>query len=115
MPRDIVIIAEDRPDPSEFFRVAAGDDPDLRVLTMARRTITQLCDDQGGAVLSIGPIELVQAPGEVDRLLPGVPAEAPVWWAEAWAPEGTRGEQGVRIARAVADRWHGVCVVQDIP
>lgn len=58
---------------------------------------------------------IVTKSGEVERLLPDPPAsiDYPVYWSEAWAPRFERGEPGIGILIALAERCGGVAIVQD--
>lgn len=53
--------------------------------------------------------------GELRRLAPEAVYRVPIpaAWTQAWAAGGEAGEDGVRVARLVAERCGGVCLVED--
>ncbi|MDR0417355.1 MAG: hypothetical protein LBH76_08630 [Propionibacteriaceae bacterium] len=114
MPRDIVITAASQPRLDGLIAVAADIDPRLTTRTIAHGAIVQLVDPDGQPVLSISvnAANHVRVPHEAARLIPGAP-DAPLWWIEAWAPQGERNGPGLRIARAYAETLNGHCHTPD--
>ena len=115
MPRDILILTNTEPDATAFVRAGARLNADLRVRTIDDGAVTELCDEGGDAVLSIGRPEWMENPSEVERLAPSAVGRisAPVWWIEAWAPWGKPGDPGVAVALEFAAELGGVCIVED--
>ena len=86
MTLDLIALCERQPDAGVMLAAARACGPSLRVNTIERGSLVQLCgvDDQCPLV-TIEGARLVQVPGEVQRLL-GVPdAPHPTWWVETRA------------------------------
>lgn len=133
MPREIVVLAPNPPDIAALVQAGAAVDPQLGMRTMGGGAVHQLCqvgEAEDVAVLSVQQPLAVDNGEEVARLLPGRAgrdlaaagvalraadgAPSPrLWWVEALAPWDARGEIGVAVARELASRLGGVCVVQD--
>lgn len=115
MPRDLLILTSTPPEVAQLITTAARIDGDLRLRTLDNRAVTELVNDDGIAVLSVGRPELMENPAEIERLVPEVAESvtAPVWWLDAWAPWGVKGELGVQVALEFAAALGGHCIVDD--
>lgn len=130
MPREIVILAPRPVTLEDVIRGAAAVDSDLFVRVIAHGAFTQLVNDDDQVIVSIGQPSLLRAPGEIERLLPGVPVspevldaargagpdsdpEALPTWTEAHAPLTEVGELGNAVCGSIAQYVGGTCVIQD--
>jgi len=113
MPRELLILSRTAPELGVFVDAGAAIAPDLRVRVLDGGAVTEVVDPRGHAVLSVQVPELVENPAEVARLAPWSSLSAPVWWTEAWAPWGERGDVGVAIARAFAEASGAQLSVED--
>ncbi|WP_336854920.1 hypothetical protein [Sinomonas albida] len=115
MPRDILILTNAEPDIAALVHAGNRVNGELRVRTIDDGAVTEVCDDDGNAVLSIGRPEWMQNASEIERLVPSAVGRVgvPVWWIEAWAPWGAPGDPGVAIALDLAAELGGFCVVED--
>jgi hypothetical protein len=102
---DVVALCEQQPDAGSTLAALQACGPALRVGMIERGSLVQLRDDRDRPLVTIEGPRLVQAPGEVERVL-GVPVAGPVWWVEARAvPEGA--EVARRFAAALLSQTGG--------
>ena len=115
MPRDIVVVTTRPPDATALVQAGLAVDPELGVRAVEAGAYVQLVDPDGQAVVSFGHPSRVEAADEIARLAPGAAERlgSPVFWTEAWAPWGPRGDPGVRVALGLAAALDGVCIVED--
>ncbi|KQO62222.1 hypothetical protein [Curtobacterium sp. Leaf261] len=115
MPRDVLILTKEAPRPEELVHAGVAIDGGLGMRTLDDEAVTEIIDEDGLAVLSVGRPELVEVQDEVLRLAPGLAdrISAPVWWTEAWVPWGAAGDRGMAIALQFAARLDGLCSVED--
>ena len=115
MPRDIVIVAPRAPLLAELVHVARAIDPSLFPVRAAEGAVVRLVGPALRPVLSVQYSLAVHTASELERLAPEAVGSValPASWTEAWAPWGDEGDTGVRIARALAERCGGVCIVED--
>lgn len=99
MSKDLVVLGRREPDVQwvteacgKVFRVHGGAWP------------VQLFDDVGRLVLTVESPVLVEAQGEIERLL-GVRADPPVWWVDVRAAADL--EDAAAIARELASELAG--------
>lgn len=86
---DIVALCRENPGPEVLLGAMRAAGPQLRVNTVDEAQLIQLYHEDGRLMLTTEGARLVQAGGEVRRLLgveEGVPN--PVWWVESRAPSG---------------------------
>ncbi|WP_405058950.1 hypothetical protein OG474_40350 [Kribbella sp. NBC_01505] len=100
MTYDLVALVDGRPSSKDVLAglMAAGED--LGVRAVSEGAVIQLCDEENNPLVSMEAPQLVQVPGEVERML-GVgigPIQTPVWWIEVRA-SATQG------ARELAERY----------
>lgn len=84
---DIVALCDEQPGPAATVAAMRAAGPRLRVDTDDDAQLVTLYHEDGRLLLTTEGARLVQAPGEVSRLLgicDGVPQ--PVWWVESRAP-----------------------------
>jgi hypothetical protein len=99
MTLDLVALCARQPDAGMTLAAMQACGPDLRLDTIERGSLVQLCDERERPLITIEGPRLVQVPGEVQRLL-GVPdAPHPTWWVEA------RAVSTVPEAAAIARRF----------
>ncbi|HZG91695.1 MAG TPA: hypothetical protein VEZ42_15890 [Pseudonocardia sp.] len=97
MTLDLVALCERQPDAAATLAAMQACGPSLRLNTIERGSLVQLCAPDERPLVTIEGPRLVQVPGEVQRLL-GVPdAPHPAWWVEARAV--TADPEAARIAR----------------
>jgi hypothetical protein len=85
MTLDLVALCERQPDAGTTLAAMRACGPQLRVDTIERGSLVQLCGEDERPLVTIEGPRLVQVPGEAQRLL-GVPdAPHPAWWVEARA------------------------------
>ncbi|MEE6286662.1 hypothetical protein V2J52_03215 [Georgenia sp. MJ173] len=117
MPREIVILSPSPPDAQALLRAGVAVDDTLRVRTLYNGSVHELCRGDGDgdtAVLSVYQPQDVSNPAELQRLLPDAPPMPdPLWWIEALAPWGAKGDIGVRLAYELSAQLGGACLVQD--
>jgi hypothetical protein len=127
VPREIVVITPVPVTTEELLLAAQEVDPTLRFRQVGGGAVVQLVDDAGSQpVLSVQQPSALRVPSEIERLLPAGSVPAPVRaavvaaaesgeavWLEALAPFDARGAVGVAVARRLAARLDGACVVQD--
>lgn len=127
MPREIVIITPVPVTTEELLLAAQEVEPTLRFRQVGGGAVVQLVDDADSApVFSVQQPSALRVPSEIERLLPAGSVPAPVRaavvaaaesggavWLEALAPFDARGSVGVEVARRLAARLDGACVVQD--
>lgn len=84
---DIVALCREQPGPEATMAAMRAAGPRLRVDTIDEARLVQLYHEDGRLMLTTEGARLVQAPGEVRRLL-RIDAEVPqpVWWVESRAP-----------------------------
>ncbi|MEU3209435.1 DUF6177 family protein [Nocardiopsis alba] len=103
MSYDVVALHADNPDLRTLTRALEDAGRDLRVRALAGGHLLRL-RDASGALLTLEPAQLIEAPGEVERLLdPDLAAGLPerCWWTEIRARPD---EAGREAAHRVADR-----------
>lgn len=83
---DLVALCEKQPDAGMTLAALQACGPSLRLNTVERGALVQLCDADDRPLVTIEGPRLVQVPGEVERLLGVTDAPHPVWWVEARAP-----------------------------
>lgn len=111
MTADVIALCRRQPDLPVLLAALLAAGPDLRTSPHPSGTVLYLLDERDRPLLAVeGPL-LVQAPGEVRRLLgPEVPVEEPVWWVETRAAS-SRSEAAVpiayRFAQALASQLDG--------
>jgi hypothetical protein len=100
MTYDLVALCERPPDAGTTIAAMHACGPDLRVDTVERGALVQLCRDDGAPLVTIEGARLVQVPGEAQRLL-GIADDlpCPLWWVEVRA---TALPEAPRIARRFA-------------
>ena len=100
MTYDLIALCERPPDTGTTLAAMHACGPDLRVNTVERGALVQLCTDDGAPLVTIEGARLVQVPGEAQRLL-GIDDDlpCPLWWVEVRAT-GLPGAP--RIARRFA-------------
>jgi hypothetical protein len=93
---DVIGLCARLPDVGTMLAALQAAGPHLHVDTQETGSLIQLCDNAGGVLVSIESPQLVQVPGEAERLL-GItePLAYPLWWVEARSP----GQAGAAIAR----------------
>jgi hypothetical protein len=103
---DVIALCRQRPELGELLGALRAAGPDLRVATHPSGTVLRLLDAEERPLLSVeGPL-LVQAPGEVRRLLgPKLPGIEPVWWVETRAVSGR--DEAVSVAYRFAEALAG--------
>lgn len=86
MTYDVIALCERPPDAGATLAAMAACGPGLRVDTVPRGALVQLCRDDGAVLVTIECARLVQVPGEAERLL-GIVDELPCpsWWVEVRA------------------------------
>lgn len=108
---DIVALCPEQPGPGALLAAMRAAGPRLRVNTVEDAKLIQLYHDDGRLVLTTEGARLVQARGEVRRLL-GFDADVPhpVWWVETRAPNGDPEavEAARRFTRALVATTGGV-------
>lgn len=88
MTLDLVALCAQQPDAGMTLAAMQACGPELRLNTIERSGLLQLCADDERPLVTIESPRLVQVPGEAQRLL-GVPdAPHPVWWVETRALAG---------------------------
>lgn len=97
---DAVALCREQPTTEMTLGAMSSAGESLRVRTVERGGLLQLCADDGHVLATIEGPRLVQVPGEVRRLLGIDVADLPhaVWWVETWAPSHSR--DGAAIAAA---------------
>lgn len=115
MPRDIVVVTTRPPDATALVQAGLAVDPALGVRAVEAGAYVQLVGADGSAVVSFGHPSRIESADEIARLAPGAAESlgAPVFWTEAWAPWGARGDAGVEVAIGLAAALDGVCLVED--
>jgi len=115
VPRDIVVVTSRPPDATALVQAGLAVDPGLGVRAVEAGAYVQLVAGDGSAVVSFGHPSRVESADEIARLAPGAAERlgTPVFWTEAWAPWGTRGDVGVAVALGLAASLDGVCLVED--
>lgn len=115
MPRDVLILTKEPPRPEVLVHAGVAIDGGLALRTIDDEAVTEIIDEDGLAVLSIGRPELVEVQDEIERLAPSLAGgiDAPVWWTEAWVPWGASGDRGMAIALRFAADLGGLCSVED--
>jgi hypothetical protein len=100
MTYDLIALCERPPDTGTTLAAMHACGPDLRVNTVERGALVQLCTDDGTPLVTIEGARLVQVPGEAQRLL-GIDDDlpCPLWWVEVRA---TGLPDAPRIARRFA-------------
>jgi hypothetical protein len=106
MTLDIVVLAADRPDPAAMLAGMIGRGGTLRV--RVNPGSLHVYDPSGPLLVSVETPVLVQAPGEVERLL-GTSAPVPLWWVDIRAAAHPPEAQTLarRIADELVQRYHG--------
>jgi hypothetical protein len=97
MTLDLVALCGRQPDAGMMLAAMQACGPQLRVNTIERGSLVQLCDDDERPLVTIEGARLVQVPGEVQRLLGVTDAPHPAWWVETRAV--ATDPQAPRIAR----------------
>jgi len=114
VPRDITILSPHGVDALDLATAARTVDESLGVREIDGGAAFQVFGGSGEAVLTVFGSEQVTVAGEIERLLPDPPALGlPVWWVDAVAPHGAKGEQGVSVALHLALGLDAVCIVED--
>jgi hypothetical protein len=100
MTYDLIALCERPPDTGTTLAAMHACGPDLRVNTVQRGALVQLCTGDGDPLVTIEGARLVQVPGEAQRLL-GIDEDlpCPLWWVEVRA---TGLAEAPRIARRFA-------------
>ncbi|WP_028046007.1 hypothetical protein [Cellulomonas sp. URHE0023] len=127
MPREVVIVSPTALDLRGLVEAGAAVDPSLGLRTLDGQTVHQIVridddhPDVGRSVLSLHEPLIVANTAEIPRLLPQVTTlpdwasdGRPLWWIEALVPwRADDARVGLAVARELADRLGGLCVVQD--
>jgi hypothetical protein len=94
MTLDLVALCEQQPDAGMTLAAMQACGPQLRLNTIERGALVQLCGEDERPLVTVEGPRLVQVPGEVQRLLGVADAPHPTWWVEARAvatdPEAPR-------------------------
>ncbi|WP_214407017.1 hypothetical protein [Pseudonocardia lacus] len=94
MTLDLVALCERQPDAGITLAAMRACGPELRVHTIERGGLVQLCGQDERPLVTIEGPRLVQVAGEAQRLLGVADAPHPAWWVEARAvstdPEAPR-------------------------
>ncbi|MCO1658384.1 hypothetical protein [Pseudonocardia humida] len=94
MTLDLVALCERQPDAGMTLAAMRACGAELRVNTIERGGLVQLCSPDERPLVTVEGPRLVQVPGEVQRLLGVTDAPHPTWWVEAKAvstdPEAPR-------------------------
>lgn len=115
MPRDIVIVSARAPVLADVVGAARSVDPTLLPVRSTEGAVVRLVGPALTPVLTVQYSLAVHTADELRRLAPEAVDRVPIpaAWTEAWAPWGESGDEGVRVARLVAERCGGVCIVED--
>jgi hypothetical protein len=105
---DVVALCERQPDPGTTLAALQACGPDLRLTTIERGSLLQLCADDGRPLVTVEGPRLVQVPGEVERLLGVEEAPHPTWWVEARAVDRGAAAIARRLAAALLTQTGGV-------
>jgi hypothetical protein len=115
MPRDLIIVSARAPRFEDLVAAARSEDPTLIPVRSSGGAVVRLVGPALAPVLSVQYSLAVHVAEEIERLAPEAVGRVaiPASWTEAWAPWGPEGDVGVRIARELAERCDGVCLVED--
>jgi hypothetical protein len=105
---DVIALCERQPGPGTTLAALQACGPDLRVSTVERGSLIQLCADDGRPLVTVEGARLVQVPGEVRRLLGVDDAPHPTWWVEARAVDAGAAAIARRFAAALLSQTGGV-------
>lgn len=103
MPREICLISDEPVTLPVLVEAGATVDGTLVPRALFDGWVIELVDVDDVAVLSIELSRPIEDAYDLARLTGRLTGAGAVWWTEATAPWGPRGEPGVRIARALAD------------
>jgi hypothetical protein len=103
MPREISLVSTSPLTLEALVAAGVRVDGTLVPRTLFDGWLVQLVDVDDVAVLSVELSRRIEDAGDLERLTGPLPTTSAVWWTEATAPWGVRGESGVRIARALGE------------
>ena len=108
---DAVALCRTRPEAAAQAAALAAAGPDYRVAVWHDTPVLLLLDDNAQLVLAVDGPRLIQAAGEVDRLLqPDPPAvDGPVWWVDirAYASQPEAADAAHRLATSLVAEHGG--------
>lgn len=114
MPREITILSPGEHDALDLAVAARAVDESLGVREIDEGDALQVFDASGEQLLTVYGPRRLDVVGEVERLLPDPPTVAlPVFWIDAVAPLGDRGDTGVSVALRLALGLEASCIVED--
>lgn len=115
MPRDILLVSRRAPTLGDLVATSRSIDPSLFPVRASDGAVVRLVGPALAPVLSIQYSLVVHTADELERLAPEAAGSVsvPASWTEGWAPWGTEGDVGIHVARALAERIGGVCLVED--
>lgn len=96
---DVVALIREPPDQRAVLDALGAVGEELLVDVLEHGGVIQLCDAEGGTLLSIEEPVLIQVRGEAERLLGPVAAglDPPLWWVEARAAERDGARDRARV------------------
>ncbi|KFF59782.1 hypothetical protein JF66_08880 [Cryobacterium sp. MLB-32] len=112
MSRELVIVSPRPIDLADQLMAAVAIDPNLGLRTIWNGGGTQVCSEDGTALLTVLRTTGFDVADDVERLVGVAVAAEHVFWTELYAARGAAGELGQRLALALAGVVDGKLVVR---